>query len=138
MSVNKVILLGFIGQDPVIRTTQNGKKIATFSLATSEKWKDKSGKVEEKTQWHKVVVYSEGLANVVEKYVSKGSKLYVEGQLETTKWNDKDGVEKYTTQIVLKGYSCKLEIIGGGNNQSENVEPQVGSEPSGIEDDIPF
>jgi len=139
MSVNKVILLGNIGQEPTIRTTQDGKKIASFSLATSEKWKNKqTGEMNEKVEWHRVVVFSDGLLGIVERFVSKGSKLYIEGQLETKKWNDKDGIEKYTTQIVLKGYSCKLEIIGGGNNQSENVEPQVGSEPIDISDDIPF
>lgn len=136
MSVNRVILLGNLGQDPIIRTTQNGKKIATFSLATSEKWKDKSGEVKEKVEWHKVVVYSDGLANVVEKYVSKGSKLYIEGQLQTRKWDDK-GVEKYITEVVLQGFSCKLEILNS-SNKSENVEPQVVGETSEFDDTIPF
>lgn len=137
MSINRVILLGNVGQEPTIRTTKDGKKIASFSLATSEKWKNKSGKVEEKVQWHKVVIYSEGLASVIEKYVSKGSQLYIEGQLQTRKWDDK-GTEKYITEVILQGFGCKLEIVDNRNNHSENVEPQVGSEPSEIEDEIPF
>lgn len=137
MSVNKVILLGNVGQDPIIRTTQDGKKIASLTLATSEKWKDKTSKeVKEKTEWHKVVVFADGLANIVEKYVAKGSKLYIEGQLQTRQYQD-NGVQKYITETVLKGFGCKLEMLNSGN-KSENIEPQVESEPSGIEDDIPF
>lgn len=138
MSINKAILLGNVGGDPQIRTTQDGKKIATFSLATSDKWKDKqSGKQRDKTEWHKIVVYNENLANILEKYVSKGSKLYIEGSLQTRKWTGNDGAEKYTTEIILQGYGCKIEIVDN-KNQSENVEHQVGNEPSGIEDNIPF
>ena len=139
MSVNKVILLGFVGQEPQIRTGQNGKKIATFSLATSDKWKDKqSGEQRDKTEWHRVVVLSEGLAGIVERYVKKGTKIFVEGSLQTRKWTGNDGVEKYTTEVILQGFNNKLEIIDS-SNKSENSEPQVGSEPSGIEDaDIPF
>ncbi len=138
MSINKAILLGNVGGDPQIRTTQDGKKIATFSLATSEKWKDKqSGERRDKTEWHKIVVYNENLANIIEKYVSKGSKLYIEGSIQTRKWTGNDGAEKYTTEIILQGYGCKIEIVDN-KNQSENVESQVGNEPSGIEDDIPF
>ena len=138
MSINKIILLGNVGGDPQIRTTQDGKKIATFSLATSDKWKDKqSGEQRNKTEWHKIVVYNENLANIIEKYVSKGSKLYIEGSLQTRKWTGNDGAEKYTTEIILQGYGCKIEIVDN-KNQSENVESQVGNEPSGIEDNIPF
>ena len=139
MSVNRVILLGNVGSDPQIRTTQNGKKMASFSLATSDKWKDKqSGEQRDKTEWHKVVIYNENIAaNVVEKYVNKGSKLYVEGSLQTRKWTDKDGSEKYITEVVLQGFNSKIELLDS-NNKSENSEPQVGSEPQGIEDDIPF
>lgn len=138
MSINKIILLGNVGGDPQIRTTQDGKKIATFSLATSDKWKDKqSGEQRNKTEWHKIVVYNENLANIIEKYVSKGSKLYIEGSLQTRKWTGNDGAEKYTTEIILQGYGCKIEIVDN-KNQSENVEHQVGNEPSGIEDNIPF
>ena len=139
MSVNRVILLGNVGSDPQIRTTQDGKKIATFSLATSDKWKDKqSGEQRDKTEWHRVVVFSEGLAGIVERYVKKGTKIFVEGSLQTRKWTDKDGSEKYITEVVLQGFNSKIELLDS-NNKSENSEPQVGSEPNGIEDaDIPF
>ena len=138
MSVNKVILVGNVGQDPEIKSTGDGRELATFSIATTESWKDKnSGERKDKTEWHRVVVFSEGLAGIVEKYVKKGSKLFVEGSLQTRKWTDNSGVEKYTTEVILQGFNNKLEIIDS-SNKSENSEPQVGSEPSGIEDDIPF
>lgn len=143
MSINKVILLGNVGGDPIIRSTQDGKKIATFSLATSEKWKDKnSNELREKTEWHRIVVFSDGLVGIIEKYIKKGTKLFVEGSLQTRKWTGSDGVEKYTTEIVLQGFNNKLEIIDnrkeGENNTSENYEGGSYSEPSGVEDDIPF
>ena len=146
MSINKVILLGNVGGDPVIRSTQDGKKIATFSLATSEKWKDKnSSEAREKTEWHRVVVFSDGLVGIIEKYIKKGTKLFVEGSLQTRKWTGNDGVEKYTTEIVLQGFNNKLEIIDnrkeGDSNTSENYEGGSYSEPSenfDINADIPF
>lgn len=145
MSVNRVILLGNIGADPVIRTTQDGKKIATFSLATSEKWKDKqSGESKDKTEWHRVVVFSDGLSSVVQNYVKKGSKVYIEGALQTRKWSGNDGVEKYTTEIILQGFGCKLEIIDNRkdlestNNSSSYDENEDIHGSTNIEDDIPF
>ena len=143
MSINKVILLGNVGGDPVIRSTQDGKKIATFSLATSEKWTDKkTNEKRDKTEWNRVVIYSDGLANIAEKYIKKGTKLFVEGSLQTRKWTGNDGVEKYTTEIVLQGFNNKLEIIDnrkeGDSNLSENHEGGSYNEPRGIEDDIPF
>lgn len=141
MSVNKVILLGNVGGDPVIRSTQDGKKIATFSLSTSEKWKDKnSSESREKTEWHRVVVFSDGLVGIIEKYIKKGTKLFVEGSLQTRKWTGNDGVEKYTTEIVLQGFNNKLEIIDNRDksNTSENYEGRSYSKPNGIEGDIPF
>lgn len=143
MSVNKVILLGNVGGDPKINTTQNGKKIASFSLATSEKWKDKnSSEAREKTEWHRVVVFSDGLVGIIEKYIKKGTKLFVEGSLQTRKWSGNDGVEKYTTEIVLQGFNNKLEIIDnrkeGEGNVSENYDGGSYNEPSGVEGDIPF
>jgi single-strand DNA-binding protein len=145
MSVNKTILLGNVGNDPKINKTQDGKKIATFSLATSEKWKGKNGEQQEKVQWHNIVVFSEGLVGIIEKYVKKGSKLFVEGSLQTRKWTGNDGQEKYTTEIVLQGFNNKLEIIDnrkeGENNTSENYEGSSYGEPSGnfdINADIPF
>jgi len=137
MSVNKTILLGNVGNDPKINKTQDGKKIATFSLATSEKWKGKNGEQQEKVQWHNIVVFSEGLVGIIEKYVKKGSKLFVEGSLQTRKWTGNDGQEKYTTEIVLQGFNNKLEIIDnrkeGENNTSENYEGSSYGEPSGVE-----
>ena len=118
-SVNKVILVGNLGRDPEIRFTQAGKKIANFSLATSESWRDRqSGERRERTEWHRIVVFSEGLADVVEKYVKKGSKLYIEGQLRTRKWQGQDGRDNYTTEIVLEGFNSNLTMLdsrGGGS-----------------------
>lgn len=141
MSINKVILLGNVAADPVIRSTQDGKKIATFSLATSEKWTDKkTNEKREKVEWNRVVIYSEGLANIAEKYIKKGTKLFVEGSLQTRKWTGNDGVEKYTTEIVLQGFNCKIDIVDNHNksNVSENYDGGSDNQPSGIEDDVPF
>ena len=138
MSVNQVILLGFVGQEPVIRSTQDGKKIASFSLATSEKWKDKTGEQREKTFWHKVVIFNDGLAGVVERYVKKGSKLFIEGKLQTREWTDKDGITKYITEVVLQGFNGKLEMLDGKGDIDTSNEAQISGEPSGVEDDIPF
>ena len=146
MSINKVLLLGNVAADPVIRTAQDGKKIATFSLATSEKWTDKkTNEKREKTEWNRIVIYSDGLANIAEKYIKKGTKLFVEGSLQTRKWTGNDGVEKSTTEIVLQGFNNKLEIIDnrkeGDNNTSENYEGGSYNEPSGdfdVNADIPF
>ena len=117
-SVNKVILVGNLGNDPEIRTFGNGGKVANFSLATSESWRDKqSGEKREKTEWHRVAVFGEGLVGVVERYVKKGSKLYIEGKLQTRKWQDRDGNDKYTTEIVLQGPGTTLTMLdsaGGG------------------------
>mgnify|MGYP001215192994 CR=1 FL=1 len=119
-SVNKVILLGNLGQDPDIRTMQNGKKVCNFSIATSESWKDKdTGEKKEKTEWHRVVVFNEGLINVVENYIKKGTKLYVEGSLQTRKWTDDAGTEKYTTEIIIQGYGGRIDIVSPkGSNQA--------------------
>ena len=111
-SVNKVILVGNVGQDPEVRQFQNGGQVASFSLATSETWKDKNtGERKEKTEWHRVSVFSEGLVRVVQNYIKKGSKLYIEGQLETRKWQDKDGQDRYTTEVVLRGFDGTLTMI---------------------------
>ena len=113
-SVNKVILIGNLGRDPEIRFTQSGSKIANFSIATSESWKDKqTGERREKTEWHRIVVFSEGLAGIAERYLKKGSKVYIEGSLQTRKWTGNDGVEKYTTEIVLQGFNGTLTMLDG-------------------------
>jgi single-strand DNA-binding protein len=111
-SVNKVIIIGNLGKDPEIRTTQDGKEIANMTVATSENWKDKAtGEKKEKTEWHKVVIFNDGLAGVAKNYLKKGSKVYLEGSLQTRKWTDKDGAEKYSTEIVLQGYGCNLTLL---------------------------
>ena len=113
-SVNKVILVGNLGRDPEVRHTQDGKPIVSLSLATSESWRDRnSGERKEKTEWHRVVIFSEGLAKVAEQYLKKGSTVYVEGQLQTRKYTDKDGVEKYSTEVVLQGFNSTLTMLGG-------------------------
>ena len=113
-SVNKVILVGNLGRDPEVRHTQDGKSIVNLSLATSESWRDKStGERKEKTEWHRVVIFNEALAKVAEQYLKKGSTVYIEGQLQTRKYTDKDGVEKYSTEVVLQNYRGELTMIGG-------------------------
>jgi single-strand DNA-binding protein len=113
-SVNKVILVGNVGKDPEIRRTQDGRPIANLSIATSESWRDKnSGEKKEKTEWHRVVVFSEPLCKVIEQYVKKGAKLYIEGALQTRKWTDKDGVEKFSTEVVLQGYGGTMTMLDG-------------------------
>jgi single-strand DNA-binding protein len=158
-SVNKVILVGNLGRDPEIRSFQNGGRKATFSIATSESWKDKStGERKERTEWHRISVLNDKLVEVVERYVKKGSKLYVEGQLETSKWTDKDGQEKYTTEVVLRPFSGQLTMLdgkssggsasisgpeeasyGGGSSSSSSSSGSGSSSGSAdIDDSIPF
>ena len=123
MSINKVILVGNVGQDPEIRSTQDGREIANFSLATSESWKDKtSGEKREKTEWHRVVIFSQGLVNIVRSYVKKGSKLYIEGSLQTRKWTDNQGVEKFTTEIALQNFNSTLQILDGRDNKGSSAD----------------
>jgi len=113
-SVNKVILIGNLGRDPEVRNFQNGGKVANLRIATSETWKDKqSGERKERTEWHSVAIFNEGLVRVVEQYLKKGSKVYVEGQLETRKWTDQSGAEKYTTEVVLRGFGGTLTMLDG-------------------------
>src|SRR5215470_10837201 len=124
-SVNKVILVGNLGRDPEIRSTQDGTRVANLSLATSESWRDKNtGERKERTEWHRVVIFNERLVDVVEKYVKKGSKLYVEGALQTRKWTDNTGAEKYTTEVVLQRFRGELTMLdgargGGGSSPDE-------------------
>jgi single-strand DNA-binding protein len=119
MSINKVILVGNVGQDPEVRTTQDGREIANFSLATSESWKDKAtGEKRDKTEWHRVVIFSQGLVNIVKNYVKKGSKIYIEGSLQTRKWTDPQGVEKFTTEIALQNFNSTLQILDSRDRQS--------------------
>ena len=113
-SVNKVILVGNLGKDPEVRHTQDGKAIVNLRLATSENWRDKAtGERKEKTEWHNVVIFSEGLVKIAEQYLKKGSTVYIEGQLQTRKWTDKEGVERYSTDVVLQNFNSTLTMLGG-------------------------
>jgi single-strand DNA-binding protein len=159
MSINKVILVGNVGSDPEIRNTNDGREIASFSLATSESWKDKAtGEKKDKTEWHRLVVFSQGLVGIVKNYVKKGSKLYIEGQLQTRKWTDNSGVDKYTTEIVLQNFNSTLQILdsanrsgasSGGNYDNHDSAPKSASSKNNknndgggfnedLDDDIPF
>ncbi len=135
-SLNKVLLIGRLGNDPEIKQMQNGKSIARLSIATSESWKDKNtGERKEKTEWHRVVIFNEGLVSVVQKYLKKGAQVYIEGQLNTNKYTDSNGQEKYSTQIVLQGYNSSLTMLDGKNSSSGDSKKIEGSQlPS---DDMP-
>jgi single-strand DNA-binding protein len=156
-SVNKVILVGNLGKDPEIRRTQDGRPIANLSVATSETWRDKAtGERKEKTEWHRVVIFNEGLCKVAEQYLKKGAKVYIEGQLQTRKWTDQSGVEKYSTEVVLQGFNSTLTMLegrggGGGGFADEGsgdfgnsspaprrVAAAGGSRNGDMNDDIPF
>jgi single-strand DNA-binding protein len=135
-SLNKVLLIGRLGNDPEIKQMQNGKSVARLSVATSESWKDKNtGEKKEKTEWHRVVIFNEGLVGVVQKYLKKGAQVYIEGQLNTNKYTDSSGQEKYSTQIVLQGYSSSLTMLDGKNSSSgEGKKLESSQLPS---DDMP-
>jgi single-strand DNA-binding protein len=161
-SVNKVILVGNLGADPEIKRTQDGRPIANLRIATSESWRDKNtGERKEKTEWHRVVIFSEGLCRIAEQYLKKGAKVYIEGQLQTRKWTDQSGAERYSTEVVLQGFNATLTMLdgrsgGGGSFGGDDAGGDFGSSgPSGgaprraavgggggrnadIDDDIPF
>lgn len=122
-SLNKVFLIGRLGNDPEIKQMTNGKNVARLSLATSDTWKDKNtGEKKEKTEWHRIVIFNEGLVNVVQQYLKKGAQVYIEGQIQTTKYTDNSGQEKYSTQIVLQGYNSTLTMLGAGSSSSSKIE----------------
>lgn len=143
-SVNKVILIGHLGKDPEVRSFQNGGKVANLSIATSESWKDKTtGERKEKTEWHRVSIFNEKLVDVAEKYLKKGAQVYLEGSLETRKWTDKDGAEKYSTEVVLKNFNGTLTMLGKSTNdagtQVDSVESTSASKSAAdLDDEIPF
>lgn len=148
-SINKVILVGNLGADPRINTTQNGSKVVTLSVATSDSWKDKiTGERKDRTEWHRVVVFNSQLAEVAERYLHKGSKVYLEGQLQTRKWEDNNGQERYTTEIVLQNYTSTLVMLDGKGEQGSDVFSGTASSgwdsssPAAnsvdLDDDIPF
>ena len=160
-SVNKVILVGNLGKDPEIRRTQDGRPIANLSVATSESWRDKAtGERKEKTEWHRVVIFNEGLCKVAEQYLKKGAKVYLEGQLQTRKWTDQGGAEKYSTEVVLQGFNSNLTMLdgrsggsgggfgsddsagdfgaGGSSAAPRRAVAAAGARNSDMDDDIPF
>ena len=149
-SLNKVLLIGRLGADPEIKQMVNGKNVARLSLATSNTWKDKNtGEKKEKTEWHRVVIFSEGLVNVVQQYVKKGAQVYIEGQLTTRKWKDeKSGLDRYSTEVVLQGFNSSFKILSSKNNKIENtkdINTYKSSLPDGekissndLDDEIPF
>ena len=146
-SLNKVLLIGRLGADPEIKQMVNGKSVARFSLATSQTWKDKNtGERKEKTEWHRVVVFNEGLVNVVKQYLKKGAQVYIEGQLSTRKWKDeKSGQDKYSTEVIIQGYNSSLTMLGSGmkNDNSSQAIPNNSDEASqtqqkDLDDEIPF
>ena len=146
-SLNKVLLIGRLGADPEIKQMVNGKNVARLSLATSQNWKDKNtGEKKQKTEWHRVVIFNEGLVNVVQQYLKKGSQVYIEGQLTTRKWRDeKSGQDKYSTEVVIQGFNSSLTMLGGksvieNNNQNTNQSPNEDSPstPNDLDDEIPF
>ena len=144
--LNKVSLIGYLGADPEIRQTSDGKSIANLRVATSESWRDRhNGERRERTEWHRVVIFVEGLAKVAEKYLSKGSRVYLEGQLQTRKWTDRDGVDRYTTEVVMQPYKSTLTMLdrrnrnGDGGNEPSNDDFGSGSGGGGdLDDEIPF
>ena len=149
-SLNKVLLIGRLGADPEVKQIVNGKSVARLSLATSNTWKDKNtGEKKEKTEWHRIVIFNEGLVNVVQQYVKKGAQVYIEGELTTRKWKDeKSGTDKYSTEIVLQGFNSSFKILSSKNNASpeiQNNKPEKSSLPSeenvsvnDLDDEIPF
>ena len=150
-SVNKVILVGNLGADPEIRRTQDGRPIANLRVATSESWRDRnSGERRERTEWHRVVIFSEGLCKIAEQYLRKGSKVYLEGQLQTRKWEDQQGNDRYSTEVVLQGFNSTLTMLdsrneGGGSSagggdfgRSSPMQEEGGSRFNDMDDEIPF
>lgn len=140
-SINKVILIGNVGRDPEIRSMPNGDRIANLSIATSEKWRDKSsGEQKEKTEWHRVVIFNDHVVKVVESYVKKGSTIYIEGSLHTRKWTDKDGAEKYSTEVVVGKFKGEMTLLGGkpeGERQGGGGS-ETQRDSYDLNDDIPF
>ena len=148
-SLNKVLLIGRLGNDPDIKQMVNGKSVARLSIATSNTWKDKNtGEKKEKTEWHRVVIFNEGLVKVVEQYVKKGAQVYIEGQLTTRKWKDeKAGIDRYSTEVVLQGFNSSFKILSSKNTQAEGIQDNVNKNSlpneeniptSDLDDEIPF
>ena len=148
-SINKVILVGNVGNDPEVKTFQSGDKVINFSIATSESWKDKeSGEQKSITEWHKVAIFNNALVEIADKFVKKGMKIYIEGQLQTRKWQDSSGNDRYSTEVVLQGFNSSLTMLGNNNQSMKNSQnsqdksnlpnDQISQENSDLDDEIPF
>lgn len=139
-SLNRVMLIGSLGRDPEVRSTNSGTKIVNLSVATSETWKDRtSGERRESTEWHRVVIFAEGIADIAERYLRKGSKVYLEGALQTRKWQDQSGQDRYSTEIVIKPYSGKLVMLDGANSGATAAQnSRCPAPPPTFDDEIPF
>ena len=148
-SLNKVLLIGRLGADPEVKQMANGKSVARMSLATSNTWKDKNtGEKKEKTEWHRVVIFNEGLVNIVQQYLKKGANVYLEGQLSTRKWKDeKTGQDKYSTEVIIQGFNSSLTMLGGGGanvnkepfvSQDKKSNDEISQAPNDLDDEIPF
>lgn len=138
-SVNKVILVGNLGRDPEVRSMQNGDEVAQLSIATSEAWRDKAtGDRKERTEWHRVVIFNENLVKVAKSYLKKGSKVYLEGTLQTRKWTDKDGAEKFTTEVVLPRFKGELTMLDGGGNPEVSGNARDNSRRADLDDEVPW
>lgn len=143
-SLNKVMLIGNLGADPEVRSFQNGSKVCNLRIATSERWKDKDGNQQERTEWHTVAIFSEGLVRVCESYLKKGSKVYIEGALATRKWQDQSGADRYSTEVVLRGFGGTLTMLDGpsGDGRGERKQAYDSAPPASnyddLNDDIPF
>ncbi len=150
-SVNKVILVGNLGRDPEVRTMQNGGKVCNLSVATSERWRDRnSGETQERTEWHRVVIFDEKLVDVAERYLQKGRKVFLEGQLQTRKWTDQSGQEKYTTEVVLQRFRSNMVLLdgrgegggeyagGGSGGYDRGADQPAGPSGADLDDEIPF
>lgn len=140
-SVNRVTLIGNLGRDPEVRTFQTGGKVCNFSLATSQRWKDKAGQQQERTEWHSIAIFNEGLVSVAERYLRKGSKVYIEGQLETRKWQDQSGNDRYSTEVVLRPFRGELKMLDGKREAREDdrrASEPAGGTGGGLDDSIPF
>ena len=154
-SINKVILVGNVGNDPEVRSLQSGNKVVNLSLATSERWKDKeTGEMKSNTEWHKVVIFNAALADIAEKYIKKGAKIYIEGQLQTKKWQDSNGLDRYTTEVVVQNFKGEIVLLdrssensslGSLDNQKKSSQDlgdspkkEINNQIDNLEDDVPF
>lgn len=146
-SVNKVILVGYLGADPEIRRLNSGDQVANFRIATSESWRDRNtGEVHQRTEWHSIVIFNENLVKIANEYLKKGTRIYIEGKLQTRKWQDQNGIDRYTSEIVLQKYKGELQMLSSSNSSEDKEEDdmghryavQKGHDTYNVDDDVPF